>query len=277
MKNSIKMLSLVLALLLLLCGCSYNGNANNYDSNTDNDTSNDFYDSEEQDDARISETATDVQSELAAIKRAGYYGAKGAEGSTVTFGSYEQDGNKLNGSEPIEWYVISKDGNTAYLYSVYCLDCKPYNNSSSSYSVNWSNCSLRDWLNDDFYNKAFSDEEKQYLCLTAVTGNKTNDIDKSTSAYVQLPNSVNISLLLGEGEDCVGEFTNYAERKMEFSDNKGYWTADTAEEPGDGYGTIIDSNGKILGSSYYWLASNPTDGISMSESHGVRPMIAVKY
>lgn len=77
MKNSIKMLSLVLALLLLLCGCSYNGNANNYDSNTDNDTSNDFYDSEEQDDARISETATDVQSELAAIKRAGYYGAEG--------------------------------------------------------------------------------------------------------------------------------------------------------------------------------------------------------
>lgn len=258
MKNSIKMLSLVLALLLLLCGCSYNGNANNYDSNTDNDTSNDFYDSEEQDDARISETATDVQSELAAIKRAGYYGAKGAEGSTVTFGSYEQDGN------------------TAYLYSVYCLDCKPYNN-SSSYSVNWSNCSLRDWLNDDFYNKAFSDEEKQYLCLTAVTGNKTNDIDKSTSAYVQLPNSVNISLLLGEGEDCVGEFTKYAERKMGISDNEGYWTADTAEEPGDGYGTIIDSNGKILGSSYYWLAREATDGISMSESQGVRPMIAVKY
>lgn len=254
MKNSIKMLSIVFALLLLLCGCSYNGNANNYDSNTDNDTSNDFYDSEEQDDAQISETATDVQSELAAIKRAGYYGAKGAEGSTVTFGSYEQDGNKLNGSEPIEWYVISKDGNTAYLYSVYCLDCKPYNNSSS-----------------------FSDEEKQYLCLTAVTGNKTNDIDKSTSAYVQLPNSVNISLLLGEGEDCVGEFTKYAERKMGFSDNMGYWTADTAEEPGDGYGTIIDSNGKILGSSYYWLAKEATDGISMSEIQGVRPMIVVRY
>lgn len=171
----------------------------------------------------------------------------------------------LTGSEPIEWYVISKDGNTAYLYSVYCLDCKPYNN-SSSYSVNWSNCSLRDWLNDDFYNKAFNDEEKQYLCLTAVTGNKTNDIDKSTSAYVQLPNSVNISLLLGEGEDCIGEFTKYAERKMGISDNEGYWTADTAEEPGEGYGTIIDSNGKILGSSYYWLASNPTNGISMSKA-----------
>lgn len=91
------------------------------------------------------------------------------------------------------------------------------------------------------------------------------------------PNSVNISLLLGEGEDCIGEFTKYAERKMGISDNEGYWTADTAEEPGEGYGTIIDSNGKILGSSYYWLASNPTNGISMSESHGVRPMIAVKY
>lgn len=279
MKNSIKILSAVLAVMLILCSCSYSGSAYNYDSDDDNDTANDFYDSESSEETQVTRAAVDVQSEIEAIKNSGYYGLDGVEASKVTFGAYEQDGNALNGPEPIEWYVISKENNTAYLYSVYCLDCQPYNNDTySSDSVSWSNCSLRNWLNDDFYNAAFNDEEKQYLYRTAVAGDRSNDIDESTAAYVQLPNSVNISLILGvSNEKSIGEFTEYAKSKAGFNENEGYWTADTAEEPGAGYGTIIDSNGKILGSSYYWRSSSPADGVAMSESHGVRPMITIMY
>lgn len=42
----------------------------------------------------------------------------------IEFGSYEQDYNKENGAEPIEWYVIDIDDKSAKLMSVYALDCE---------------------------------------------------------------------------------------------------------------------------------------------------------
>ncbi len=46
-------------------------------------------------------------------------------GSTITFGSYEQDGNDGNGKEPIRWAVYRKsnDDRSASLVSLYVLDC----------------------------------------------------------------------------------------------------------------------------------------------------------
>lgn len=38
-------------------------------------------------------------------------------GDTVYFGKYEQDGNKENGKEKIEWKVLSKKGKKALLIS----------------------------------------------------------------------------------------------------------------------------------------------------------------
>lgn len=83
-------------------------------------------------------------------------------GSYVTFGSYEQDGNHSNGQEPIEWLVLDvlNDG-SALLISEYALDCVPYNENNSS--VTWETCTLRDWLNNEFFNSAFSPDEQQRI------------------------------------------------------------------------------------------------------------------
>ena len=40
----------------------------------------------------------------------------------MTFGHYEQDNDKSNGSEPIEWVVIESNGDEVTLLSRYCLD-----------------------------------------------------------------------------------------------------------------------------------------------------------
>ncbi|WP_276946350.1 hypothetical protein [Eisenbergiella massiliensis] len=50
----------------------------------------------------------------------------------IEFGSYEQDYNKENGAEPIEWYVIDIDDKSAKLMSVYALDCEKYNDIDES-------------------------------------------------------------------------------------------------------------------------------------------------
>ena len=82
-------------------------------------------------------------------------------GQTLNFGQYEQDNNKSNGEEEIEWRVLESDANYALLISVKGLDCKTYN-SSEGY-VTWEECSLRQWLNNDFYYRAFDAAEQDAI------------------------------------------------------------------------------------------------------------------
>ena len=88
-------------------------------------------------------------------------------GDTVTFGTYEQDNEKSNGAEDIEWYVLDRKGDEVLLFSKYCLDSKRYNEKEES--VTWENCTLREWLNDEFYDEAFSRTEQSYIKLSSLT------------------------------------------------------------------------------------------------------------
>ena len=83
-------------------------------------------------------------------------------GQTITAGVYEQDCNPDNGMEPISWVVVDTDGDGYYLMvSSRILDFVPYNEEEGE--TNWEECSLRKWLNTDFYDTAFSDSEKKYI------------------------------------------------------------------------------------------------------------------
>ena len=88
-------------------------------------------------------------------------------GDSYFFGKYEQDGNAGNGAEDIEWIVLSVEDGRILLISKYVLDAKafqdPENPSERPKGVTWENCSLRKWMNNDFYNTAFSDEEKAMI------------------------------------------------------------------------------------------------------------------
>ena len=91
-------------------------------------------------------------------------------GSTVFFGSYEQDNNTANGKEDIEWIVLAKEGNKVLVISKYALDCQNYN--STHTNVTWETCSLRKWLNGTFINNAFSTAEQNMIQSTTVTADK---------------------------------------------------------------------------------------------------------
>ncbi|MCR5660852.1 MAG: DUF6273 domain-containing protein [bacterium] len=79
-------------------------------------------------------------------------------GSTISFGTYEQDGNISNGQEPIEWIVLAKESDNILVASKYGLDCQPYNIGYNG--VTWETCSLRKWLNGKFLNEAFRQVEQ---------------------------------------------------------------------------------------------------------------------
>lgn len=89
-------------------------------------------------------------------------------GNYVIFGSYPQTQNG-NDKTPIEWLVLENDGETALLISRYALDCKPYNKNKDT---TWETCTLRGWLNDEFFNKAFSADEKKSILQSDVSADK---------------------------------------------------------------------------------------------------------
>ncbi|MBQ7876735.1 MAG: hypothetical protein IJ316_05535 [Clostridia bacterium] len=82
-------------------------------------------------------------------------------GDIITLGSYEQDGDASNGKEEIEWLVLDIKDDQAFVISKYALDCKPYH--EELVEITWENCTLRGWLNDEFYNNAFNDEEQNKI------------------------------------------------------------------------------------------------------------------
>ncbi|MCR5521844.1 MAG: DUF6273 domain-containing protein [Lachnospiraceae bacterium] len=92
--------------------------------------------------------------------------SKVKKGDIITFGAYEQDANLKNGQEPIKWVVLSKTKSQMFVISKYALDCMPYNNEYKD--VTWETCSLRKWLNENFYNAAFNKEEKALIKTTTV-------------------------------------------------------------------------------------------------------------
>ena len=90
-------------------------------------------------------------------------------GSSVFFGSYEQDNDTSNGKEDIEWIVLEKEGNKALVISKYALDSKQYH--TSMCDITWETCSLRKWLNGPFLD-AFSAEARNSIIDTTVTADK---------------------------------------------------------------------------------------------------------
>ena len=88
-------------------------------------------------------------------------------GSTVRFGSYEQDNDTANGAEVIEWVVLAKEDDRLLVISKYALDCLQFHTERTA--VTWETCSLRSWLNGTFMEQAFTSADRVLICSTTVT------------------------------------------------------------------------------------------------------------
>jgi len=88
-------------------------------------------------------------------------------GNFIYFGAFEQDNNLENGKEPLLWKVF-KEHDSGKLY----LDCYPILRymqwTEGDYEKDptllyWENCPIRTWLNGEFYETAFTQEEKKWI------------------------------------------------------------------------------------------------------------------
>ena len=132
-------------------------------------------------------------------------------GKYVTFGDYPQT-KTGNDNTPIEWLVLENDGETALMISRYALDCKPYNEKRDD--IRWETCTLRGWLNNEFFNKAFSAEEKQYILQSEDNADKnpkySTNLGNATKDKVFLLNAVEVSNYFKSADARKCASTDYA-------------------------------------------------------------------
>ncbi len=100
------------------------------------------------------------------------------KGDVVRFGSYEQDNDLSNGSETLEWIVLNVEYSEAVIICKNIIDFIPYAITKGE-DIYWEDSFLRDWLNNEFYYNAFSDDEKAYIVDKEIENN-ANPIDQNT-------------------------------------------------------------------------------------------------
>lgn len=78
--------------------------------------------------------------------------------------------------EPVEWRILQKEDGYATLLCEKIIDCRDYNNAIDNrtiegktvYANNYEYSAIRKWLNEEFYNTAFSATEQASIMVTTV-------------------------------------------------------------------------------------------------------------
>lgn len=97
-------------------------------------------------------------------------------GDIIEFGQYEQDNDTANGTEAIEWRVLATENGRALIISSKALQRVPYNDEDAD--TTWETSSIREWLNDSFYNTAFSSSEQAKICSSTLENESGSTVDK---------------------------------------------------------------------------------------------------
>lgn len=149
------------------------------------------------------------------------------DGDTIYFGSYEQDNNKGNGQEPIEWIVIGGNDSIKGLMSKHGLFCYPFERNGNN---RWGyGADIQKKLNDDFLNQAFSKDEQNLLM-------------KNDGDYVWLPTKNTVENELTT-EEMICLPTAYAIEQGALLDGGWWWTMDT--KTGDASYAVSVMNGRV--------------------------------
>ena len=158
------------------------------------------------------------------------------------------------------------------LISKYCLDYKQYDyfveNETVRRNVNWLKCTLRDWLNNTFYNIAFDSADKKRM--------KSINIIYSMDKGDWLTDNVSI-LSLEEAEKLFDETVKVATGETRYAYQR---LTDTYFNGKRRSGDKYDINENIS----YWLRrlesgdlqAGACDEIGESIALGISPVIAVR-
>ena len=186
-------------------------------------------------------------------------------GQIYDFGQYEQDGNS-DTTEAISWQVLAVEDGKALLISQYALDVQLFHTDWSNTS--WENCTMRTWLNKDFWNNAFTPEEQARVLTTTVIADSnseyTSDPGNDTQDKVFLLSIQEVLTLMPEKDSRKCQGTEYAKSCDLWLSEDGYcnWWLRTPGQ-NESYTSVVWSSGGIDTEGCYVIYGDK----------GVRPVI----
>lgn len=178
---------------------------------------------------------------------------EGLTGEVIEFGTYEQDNIFENGPEPIEWIVLTVEGEKALVVSKYGLEMKVYNESPYSKPwgrVVWASSDIRSWLNGEFYNFSFSELEKTRIIRSEVINGYTKysfvDGGDNTEDYIFLLSVEEAEKYFCNNHERVCFLTPYCKAEGAWAEYDGacWWWLRSPGEPIE-YATHVFVDGDI--------------------------------
>lgn len=149
--------------------------------------------------------------------------------------------------EPILWRIIDKRSDSAIILCDSIIANKAFDGSSNNYKES----DIRVWLNEEFYNKAFTALEKE-LIMTTLVDNSVASTGYSPNSYVCENTEDKIFLLsYAEATNSAYGFNDDVDREMQTSD---YSRAT---------GVYMSTESLCYGNGWWWLRS-PYDFYSLS-------------
>lgn len=158
----------------------------------------------------------------------------------------------------LNWVVLKKwKEGYSFLLSQDIVACQPFHEEFSN--TTWEKCSLREWLNGDFYNKTFSESEKSRIILSKVY---SDEREKYAFKRYEYTNDKLFLLSLYEAQKI---FANDFNRVCKYHGNNCIWWLRTPIRYED-FAAYVDYNGKVQ-----------TDGFVVNgQNGGVRPAMIVE-
>ena len=160
--------------------------------------------------------------------------------------------------EPIKWRILSEENGQAFLMSDIAIDAQQYYHSASEtrtvdgriiYPNNYAESEIRKWLNETFYNTAFSDLQKNIVITTSVD-NSTKSTGSNDNRYACENTNDKVFLLsINEITDSKYVLNSLTARRLESSDYA------------KSQGCRQETSGSNKGNCLWWLRS-PSNGYS---------------
>ena len=233
-----------------------------------------FSETFDENDDKTFNTFTDIKSDDIIDDRIRIEGLETKVGDYISFGKFYDinDKNKIE-RIPVIWKVLDKVDGYSLLISKDIIKSMPYN--TFWIPTNWKESNLRFWLNHDFYDLTFNDEEKQLIKQVELdnTGNKAYNIscDYKTLDKVFLLSIEEVKKYDTNNRNYIAVGTKYAKQY-------GLWVSKYATSVG--YSVWwLRSPGKTAASAAIIHADGSLglsgDGVA-THGNGVRPCIWVK-
>ena len=159
--------------------------------------------------------------------------------------------------EPITWDVLSNTNGEYYIVSSVLLDAHCYYNSTSKrtidgktiYPSNYEYSDIRTWLNNDFYNSAFT-LDNSYIQTTTVDNSASTT---NSSSYSYACNNTQDKVFLPSYQDYINSSYGFSTS----TDTRYCRTTDWARARGAWHDT---SSGSYQYNGYYWTRSPCSSG-----------------